>query len=159
PKRGTMVVKISARHMMEARFVRESIETAVVRRACSAFDPFVRDSVQAILERQIAARDAMDYPRFRREDEQFHMAIAKGAGCGMAWSVIADIKAHIDRVCNLQLRKPDSMAGLIAEHQAIIAAIDARDPDRAVAAMQAHLNGILSDLPKIEAEHRDLFEP
>lgn len=159
PKRGTMVVKISARHMMEARFVRESIETAVVRRACASFDPFVRESVEAILARQIVAREAGDHPRFRREDEQFHMAIARGAGCAMAWSVIADIKAHIDRVCNLQLRKPDSMAGLIAEHQAIMAAIDARDPDRAVAAMQGHLAGILSDLPKIEAEHPDLFEP
>ncbi|MEO5614015.1 MAG: GntR family transcriptional regulator [Cypionkella sp.] len=159
PKRGTLVVKISARHMMEARFVREAIETAVVRRACKAFDPWVRESIDGILARQITARDAMDYSRFRREDEQFHMAMARGAGCAMAWSVIADIKAHIDRVCNLQLRKPESMAGLIREHQVIMAAIDARDPDRAVAAMQSHLNGILSDLPKIEAEHPDLFEP
>lgn len=159
PKRGTMVVKISARQMMEARFVREAIETAVVRRACTAFDPWMRETIGAILSRQIAARDAGDYNRFRREDEQFHMALAKGAGCAMAWSVIADIKAHIDRVCNLQLRKPDSMPGLIREHEAIIAAIDARDPARAEAAMKAHLNGILSDLPKIETEHPDLFEP
>lgn len=158
PKRGTLVVKISARHMMEARFVREALETAVARRACTSFDPWVRETVEAILGRQIAARDAMDYNRFRREDEQFHMALARGAGCAMAWSVIADIKAHIDRVCNLQLRKPESMAGLIREHQAIMAAIDARDPDAAAVAMQSHLNGILSDLPKIEAEHPDLFE-
>ncbi len=159
PKRGTMVVKISARQMMEARFVRESIETAVARRACTAFDPWMRESIASILARQIAARDAMDYNRFRREDEQFHMALARGAGCAMAWSVIADIKAHIDRVCNLQLRKPESMAGLIREHEAIMAAIDSRDPDRAEAAMQSHLNGILSDLPRIEAENPDLFEP
>ena len=38
PQRGTTVVKISVRKMMEARFVREAIETAVVRRACSSFD-------------------------------------------------------------------------------------------------------------------------
>jgi DNA-binding GntR family transcriptional regulator len=159
PKRGTMVVKISARQMMEARFVRESIETAVARRACTSFDPWMRETIGGILARQIAARDAMDYNRFRREDEQFHMALARGAGCAMAWSVIADIKAHIDRVCNLQLRKPESMAGLIREHEAIMAAVDARDPDRAQAAMQSHLNGILSDLPGIEAENPDLFEP
>ena len=150
-KRGTVVVKISAREMTEARFVREAIETAVVRRACETFDPWVRASIAGILARQNAAREAQDYDRFRREDEQFHMAIATGAGCGLAWGVIADIKAHIDRVCNLQLRKPDSMAGLIAEHEAIMRAIDARDAGRAVGAMQDHLNGILSDLPQIEA--------
>lgn len=158
PKRGTVVVKISAREMMEARFVREAIETAVVRRACETFDPWVRTSITGILARQNAAMEAQDYNRFRREDEQFHMAIANGAGCGLAWNVIADIKAHIDRVCNLQLRKPDSMANLIAEHRKIMEAVDARNAERAVKAMQDHLNGILSDLPQIEAENLELFE-
>jgi DNA-binding GntR family transcriptional regulator len=157
-KRGTVVVKISAREMMEARFVREAIETAVVRRACATFDPWVRASITGIMARQQAAREAQDHHRFRREDEQFHMAIANGAGCGMAWSVIADIKAHIDRVCNLQIRKPNSMETLIAEHEAIMRAIDARDPDAAEAAMKSHLNGILADLPRIEAENMALFE-
>jgi len=157
-KRGTFVVKISAREMMEARFVREAIETAVVRRACETFDPWVRTSIDGILKRQEAAREAQDNNRFRREDEQFHMALATGSGCGLAWSVIADIKAHIDRVCNLQLRKAESMGNLIAEHHAIMAAIDARDTDRAVTAMNDHLKGILADLPQIEAENLDLFE-
>jgi DNA-binding GntR family transcriptional regulator len=159
PKRGTLVVKISARHMREARFVRAAIETAVVQRACSAFDPFVREALDATLARQEAAAEAMDYNRFRREDEEFHAGIARGAGCEMAWSVIADIKAHIDRVCNLQLRKPSSMQSLIAEHRAILAAIDNRDAARAEAALQAHLAGILADLPQIEADHPNLFEP
>lgn len=158
PKRGTVVVKISARDMMEARFVREAIETAVARRACTTFDPWVRTSINGILKRQEIAQQAGDQDGFRREDEQFHMALAAGAGCATAWSVISDIKAHIDRVCNLQLRKVEAMAGLIAEHQAIIDAIDARDPEQAVGAMQAHLNGILSDLPKIESDNLDLFE-
>jgi DNA-binding GntR family transcriptional regulator len=157
-KRGTYVVKISAREMMEARFVREAIETAVVRRACATFDPWSRTAVDGILKRQAAAREAQDYNRFRREDEQFHMALASGAGCAMAWNVIADIKAHIDRVCNLQLRKPDSMGALIGEHHAIMEAVDAHDADRAERAMKAHLEGIISDLPQIESENLDLFE-
>jgi DNA-binding GntR family transcriptional regulator len=101
---------------------------------------------------------AEDHNAFRREDEQFHIAIAEGAGCSLAWNAISDIKAHMDRVCNLQLRHPDSMMRLIAEHQAIIEAIDTRDAEAAASAMRAHLNGILSDLPQIEADHPDLFE-
>lgn len=158
PKWGTVVVKISARQMMEARFVREAIETAVVRRACETFDPWVRTTIDGILARQRAAQEAQDFNRFRKEDEQFHVAIANGAGCPLAWGVIADIKAHIDRVCNLQLRKAESMMRLINEHQAIVAAIDARDADRAIKAMQDHLHGILADLPSLEAENAELFE-
>ncbi|MBN9053258.1 MAG: FCD domain-containing protein, partial [Rhizobiales bacterium] len=63
-----------------------------------------------------------------------------------------------DRVCNLQLRHPDSMTRLIAEHEAIIDAIDTRNADAAETAMRGHLNGILADLPQIEADNPDLFE-
>lgn len=117
PNRGTVVVHISARQMMEAN----------------------------------------DHNAFRREDEQAHIAIAEGAGCGLAWNAISDIKAHMDRVCNLQLRHPGSMTRLIAEHEAIIAAIGTRDAEAAETAMRTHLNGILTDLPLTEAANPDLF--
>jgi DNA-binding GntR family transcriptional regulator len=158
PNRGTVVVRISARQMMEARFVREAIETAVARRASESFDSWTRRRIDMILSRQKAAEEVHDHNAFRREDEQFHVAIAEGAGCGLAWNAVADIKAHMDRVCNLQLRHPDSMKNLIAEHEAIIVAIDSRDADAAATAMRRHLNGILSDLPQIEANNPDLFE-
>lgn len=158
PNRGTVVVRISARQMMEARFVREAIETAVARRASESFDSWTRRRIDAILSRQKAAEEMHDHNAFRREDEQFHIAIAEGAGCGMAWNAVADIKAHMDRVCNLQLRHPDSMKNLISEHEAIITAIDSRDAEAAATAMRRHLNGILSDLPQIEANNPELFE-
>lgn len=158
PNRGTVVVRISARQMMEARFVREAIEVAVAQRASESFDSWTRRRVDMILSRQRAAEEMHDHNAFRREDEQFHIAIAEGAGCALAWNAIADIKSHMDRVCNLQLRHPDSMKNLIAEHEAIIVAIDNRDAEGAATAMRRHLNGILSQLPQIEANHPDLFE-
>ena len=158
PNRGTVVVRISARQMMEARFVREAIEVAVAQRASESFDSWTRRRVDMILSRQRAAEEMHDHNAFRREDEQFHIAIAEGAGCGLAWNAIADIKSHMDRVCNLQLRHPDSMKNLIAEHEAIIVAIDSKDADAAASAMRRHLNGILSQLPQIEANNPDLFE-
>jgi DNA-binding GntR family transcriptional regulator len=158
PNRGTVVVRISVRQMMEARFVREALETAVARRASESFDTWTRRRIDTIIGRQRTAMQAQDHNAFRREDEQFHIAIAEGAGCSLAWNAIADIKAHMDRVCNLQLRHPDSMIRLVAEHEAIITAIDNRDADSAASAMRTHLNGILSELPQIEADHPDLFE-
>ena len=50
------------------------------------------------------------------------------------------------------------MMRLIGEHEAIIAAIDAKDGDGSARAMRSHLNGILADLPQIEADNPDLFE-
>ncbi len=158
PNRGTVVVKISARQMLEARFVREAIEVAVARRAAESFDGWSRERIESILDRQRAACEAGDHNAFRREDELFHMVIAEGARCRLAWSAVADIKAHMDRVCNLQLRNPASMRLLLDQHRSIVTAIDARNADAAAEAMHIHLNGILSDLPRIEADHPALFE-
>ena len=56
------------------------------------------------------------------------------------------------------LREAPEIAVLVGQHQAIMAAIDARDPDGAVEAMRFHLTEILRALPKVEAEHPELFE-
>lgn len=156
PQRGTVVVKISVRKMMEARFVREAIETAVARRAAEGFDRSARERIDDLLDLQANAAARDDHETFQRYDELFHATLAEGAGCGLAWEAIADIKAHMDRACHLTLA--GSMAPLVDQHRAIITAVDAGDPDAAGAAMHAHLSEILRALPRIEAEHPDLFE-
>lgn len=158
PQRGTVVVRISVRKMMEARFIREAIETAVVRRACASFDQQSRERVDDLIGMQEDAARRDDHAAFQRYDEMFHVALAQGAGCPMAWDTVQDIKAHMDRVCQLTLPGTDAMVPLIAQHRAIIAAIDARDEAAAEDAMRFHLTEILRALPRIEAENPDLFE-
>ena len=158
PQRGTVVVKISARKMMEARFVREAVETAVVRRACGSFDPQSRQRIDDLLEVQDKAARRGDHAAFQRYDELFHIALAEGAGCPLAWEALQDIKAHMDRVCQLTLPGAETMLPLIDQHRAIVKAIDAKDEERAATAMHRHLTEILKALPKVEAENPDLFE-
>jgi DNA-binding GntR family transcriptional regulator len=157
PRRGTFVVKISLERMLEARFIRESLEVAVVRRACERFDARVRTRIDFYLDAQTAAAEAGAHYEFQRADELFHAALAEGAGCPSAWTVIDDIKAHMDRVCHLTLPSATALPRLIGQHRAIIEAVDARDADRAEAALKAHLSEILKALPTVQAAHRDLF--
>ncbi|MFC4173942.1 FCD domain-containing protein [Microvirga sp. GCM10011540] len=49
------------------------------------------------------------------------------------------------------------MLPLIDQHQAFMAAIDACDEDAAAEAMRRHLTEILGALPRVEAEHPELF--
>ena len=157
PQRGTVVVKISVRKMMEARFVREAIESAVVRRACSSFDRQSRERIDDLLKMQDDAARRDDHAAFQRYDELFHIALAEGAGCPLAWEAVQDIKAHMDRVCQLTLPGREAMLPLIDQHRAIVAAVDARDEDGAADAMRRHLTEILRALPRIETEHPELF--
>ncbi len=150
------MVRISVKKMMEARFVREAIETAVAARAAEALDPSARARIDDLLDMQDKAASRGEHDTFQRYDEMFHATLAEGASCPLAWQAISDIKAHMDRACHLTL--VGSMAPVVAQHRAIMAAIDARDPPAAAEAMRLHLCEILRTLPKVEAEHPELFE-
>ena len=158
PQRGTFVSKISVPYMLQARFVREAVETSVVERACQAFDGLARERIDGLLDEQERFAAADDYDAFQRYDEMFHIALAEGAGCPLAWEALRDIKTHMDRVCRLTLPGPEKMLPIVGQHRDIVAAIDARDAPRAAAAMRTHLSLILSALPRIEAERAELFE-
>ena len=146
-----------AREMTEALFVRQSVEIAVVAKAAQSFDAWQRKRIASLLLKQEEASSALDHAAFREHDEAFHIAIATGAGVGIAWIAIADMKTHMDRVCNMTLQSAADMQRRVREHQAIMAAIDAHDVQGAQDAMALHLGSILDDLPELETQHASLF--
>jgi GntR family transcriptional regulator, rspAB operon transcriptional repressor len=158
PQSGTVVVKISTRQMMQVRFTREALETAIVRRACERFDPMIRASLDSMIAAQRQAAHDEDRALFEKHDERFHAALAAGADAELAWRAVIDVKCHMDRVCHLTLQNRTTMLNLVGQHKAIIAAIDARDADAADAAMRHHLTEILRSLPRVLADRADLFD-
>jgi DNA-binding GntR family transcriptional regulator len=158
PQRGTVVTKISVSRLMQARFVREAIETAVARRACEAFDPLSRQRIDDLLELQAERAAAGDHAGFQRADTLFHAALAEGAGCALAWEAVQDVKAHLDRACQLTIPDAAAMLPLVDQHRAILAGLDARAPEAAAEAMRHHLWEIVRALPRAEASYPDLFE-
>jgi len=157
PRRGTFVVKISLDLMRQARFVRESVEVAVVRRAAVSFDPEVRQRIDGVLARQVDLAAAQLHYQFQREDEAFHAALAEGAGFPAAWATLETIKAHMDRVCHLTLPLPETLPKVVDEHRRIVDAIDDHDADRAEVALKVHLDGILKALPRVREQFGFLF--
>lgn len=157
PHRGTVVARISAKEMTEALFVRQSVEVAVVAKAAQSFDAWQRKRINSLILKQEEAASKLDHAGFREHDEAFHFAVAQGAGVGIAWIAIADMKTHMDRVCNMTLQSEADMARRVREHRAIMEAIDQHDVEAAKQAMETHLGSILDDLPELETKHGTLF--
>jgi GntR family transcriptional regulator, rspAB operon transcriptional repressor len=158
PQRGTRVTRISAKQVMDARFVREAIEVAVVRRACARFDrDALRAAERAIAMQEEAAREDDD-ERFLRLDDEFHRALALGIDCERAWRVVEGVKVQMDRVRYLSFDDATPMERLIEQHRAILTAIRTRDAEAAEAAMRTHLSEILTSLPLLASRLPELFE-
>lgn len=159
PQRGTVVQRISVDAVVDARFVREAVEVAVVRAAAAAPPPGLEARLDALIEAQRHAAASADSAEFLRLDEAFHRALAEGIGRGFAWTALEAIKLQMDRVRFLSFEGATPLPVLIGQHRAIADAIAAGEPDRAEAAIRAHLSEILSSLPCIAASHPDYFDP
>ncbi len=156
PQRGTFVVKISAKAVTDARFVREAVECAIARRASEGIGKPAIGALRAIIADQRKA--ARDPERFFVLDEAFHRGLANAAECAYAWKVIEEAKAQMDRVRFLSLPDATPIDHLVVQHQAILDAIAAGRGAAAEQAMKDHLREILKSLPRLARAFPDMFE-
>ncbi|MBF9233659.1 GntR family transcriptional regulator [Microvirga alba] len=158
PQRGTQVVKISRAGVEDARFIREAVETAVVREAALKANSEILAELNASLARQRRAQRAKTTEEFLELDEEFHRLLAEAAGRPAAWQMIEDVKPQMDRVRFLDMAQATPRHIVVAQHVLIVDAIKAGDPVAAEQAMRQHLSEILRSLPELASQHPDLFE-
>lgn len=158
PSRGTYVTKISVKSVLNARFVREAIECAVVREAALRIDAAGLDQLSALIDAQERAAETLDNVAFTELDEAFHRAIADCLDCDYATRVVEAARTQTDRVRHLSLPEASPFPVLIQQHRAIVAALWKREPLAAEEAMRRHVREILSAIPRLAAEHPAYFE-
>lgn len=157
PQRATTVSNISEEAVMQARFIRSAIEAETVRVFTEQATEADMAALEAILEAQRAAVAAQDRALFHELDDRFHREICERGGNGFAWDIIRENKAHMDRVRMLSLSFASQAA--FEDHLRVMAAIRAREPDRAMLEMRSHLSRIRSQIQRIRAENAGYFDP
>jgi len=155
PQRGTYVTEIEVEAVLNARFVREAIEVAIVRAVAGAPDPAVIADLRAQIALQQAVAPA-DATAFQDLDERFHRTLAEAAGQTFAWGVVEDLKAQMDRVRMLSYY-PDHMSRLVTQHAAVVDAVEAADPAAAETAMRTHLREIIRTVQQLADERPEIF--
>ncbi|WP_447867366.1 GntR family transcriptional regulator [Rahnella bonaserana] len=158
PQRGTYVMKISSKRVADGRFIREAVETAVVRRAAMVATDKDLALLGHNLERQTLAAKSQQTQEFLLLDDEFHRTIAQIIDCKLAWETVEHIKATMDRVRFLTLSKVSPPESLIAQHYAIFEGLKARDPDAAEKAIRIHLQEMISTITPIAEQNSDWFD-
>lgn len=157
PSRGTYVLKISARELANARFVREAIECDIARQAARLATSVDIARLRAMIEQQREASKNEDYRSFNDSDEEFHRAISDIVDCDYAWRIVESARVQTDRVRFLSLSAASPIPLLIRQHEAIVEHMAAGNSQETESAMRRHLREILIALPRIAAAHPDLF--
>jgi GntR family transcriptional regulator, rspAB operon transcriptional repressor len=156
PQRGSFVSRISLAAMERARFVREALERAAVRNAAErGITPELVAKARAALADQ--ERAGQDPALFTQADDAFHRALSEASGVAQLWAVIEREKTQFDRVRFLSLPRATPVDLLVAQHLAILSAVERRDAAAAEEAMHVHLSEVQKIARRLAVEHPDLI--
>ncbi|HTF97762.1 MAG TPA: GntR family transcriptional regulator [Cellvibrio sp.] len=161
PQRGTYVSKFSMDKILEARFIREALEVAVVTQLATNPNEAVRleavDACEKIINDQKTAAADDDALAFQNLDDQFHQTMASYTQYPRVSSLIEAEKAHMDRVRNLSLHVSGQYKRILSQHAAIIKAIKTGSAEKSASAMSVHLKDVYNILEVIPQEHPEYF--
>jgi len=157
PQSGIFVSRIPLAALPEAIIIRKALEETTARLAAERATASQILNLRSILERQREADKAGDRAAFHQADELFHATIAEVAKHPGIWTLIQQVKVHVDRYRQLTLPVAGRMTQVIAEHGPILEAIEAHDPERARAAMERHLERLLHDISATQHTNPEFF--
>jgi DNA-binding GntR family transcriptional regulator len=160
-RRGFYVASFSSQDVREIYDLRAALEVLAVQLACPSLDPTALDQAQRDLDdvaRQVAAGDDKARETFLRIDREFHQLLLATANNSRLASSMASLQAQISvfQVYGIHLKAIVTQS--IEHHQAIMAALHARDCAAAAQAMERHIHEIkawvLSEFIHLEANRR-----
>lgn len=158
PQRGTLVSPIRMDEIKEAQFLRDILETAIVRRAAQNIDVTSLLQIEANLQRQKISLQQKDYSEFMELDEEFHRLLCQSISLPRAWRVIQAVKGQLDRVRFMGLPQPGHADLMVQQHGAIYDAIRSGDAEQAEVEMRTHLQAIWGSVELMTNDNAEFFE-
>ena len=139
-RRGAYVTEVSERDLADVYHLLALLESDAAGVAAERATPQQIDELKALhAELEAAARPGrVDREHFFAVNERFHMRLLAIADNRWRDQLVADLRKVMKLNRHNSLLKTGRIAESLAEHRALMAAIEARDPQAAVARMQAH---------------------
>jgi DNA-binding GntR family transcriptional regulator len=159
PQSGTFVARFSMAEIRESAFLREALELAAVEAVAAT----ITDDRLVLLRRNLRVQEALvadgDFAGFYQMDAQMHELILSFTGFRRLAGLAETSWVHVNRARQLVLPHPGRVQATLREHHAIVAALEARDPQAARETTRHHLGQLLTYLEPLMVARPELFDP
>jgi len=144
PQRGTRVALMDARLVDQGRFLRETVELALLELACKSFTEEHLAKLEANLAEQEHEVEQGDLINFFLKDNEFHRILFASCSKDTVFDAISFYMPHFtrERMLRLQMFNPSE---LIGDHRNIVTAIKAGDCRTAKMHLSEHLDHVMCD--------------
>jgi DNA-binding GntR family transcriptional regulator len=158
PNRGARVRAFSPEEAAEILETRAALEGLVARRAAERLDASDALRLEAIVAEMREHQAEGDLESYSAANARFHRAISAIADHATARKLLTQLQSQAVRYQFRTVLAPGRSARSLAEHEAIFAALVARDADAAERTVRAHIAAVIATvrksflLPSDEAE-------
>ena len=157
PQHGSFVARISAREVLERMFIRRALEGEI---AAEAARRFAAEDFAALAENLAEAERAAeegDRARFYEIDVAFHALFTRRLGLPRSAEMLDGLREHLERVRRMLKTPAGRMQATLAEHRALVEALATGEPQRARAAMEAHISAVVVLFADFSHTRTELF--
>ncbi|HSQ16634.1 MAG TPA: GntR family transcriptional regulator [Anaerolineales bacterium] len=141
PHKGAIVRMLSDDDMNEIYAVRAPLDALAAEQVAPHITDDQIQSLAEIIEKMVEMAVANDFFQAARLDWQFHTLIIDMSGIKLLRRMYDSMQVSQYILVTMR-RSPLSLKTLASRHQAIIDALQTRDPEMARQAMQAHFEGL-----------------
>ncbi|MCE8033152.1 MAG: GntR family transcriptional regulator [Halomonas sp.] len=139
PHRGAVVAEVSPADIKEKSYVLSVLEQAAAELTCiNASDDDIAE-LQALHYEMKACFLRRDRQNYFRLNQEIHNRIVALSGNSTLIDMHANLSRQLYRVRYLSNQKNEKWATAMEEHEAIMAALEARDPERVGRELRNHL--------------------
>ena len=154
PRKGAEVAEITEKNLRDVLEVRCALEELAVQLACDRIDKEEVSGLHAAADHFRDVLDSDDLTLIAQADEAFHDVIFTATDNGRLIQLLNNLREQMYRYRIEYLKKKECYPQLLAEHKAIIEAIESHDKGKATEITGQHINN-QADTVVGTLRHRD----
>lgn len=139
PRRGAVVRRLTRQEFIDAYEVREALESLAIKLAVPRLSMADKAELHRMCEQMERAAMPGDLDRFFEFNRQFHARLVRASGNSKLEEVHSQLVAQMGRLMRQSVQLRGGFEQSAAEHRAILAAVDAGDPERAAQLLEEHI--------------------
>ncbi|KGJ05432.1 GntR family transcriptional regulator [Paracoccus halophilus] len=139
PSRGAVVKKFTAKEVRDMIDVLSNLEQLAARRACICATDEGIAGIRALHDRMLDRYREGDRMAYYRLNQDIHTATVTLSDNAALSDVHALLQTRLKRIRFIGHEGPEKWANAVAEHEDMMAALEARDGDRLAAVIGQHL--------------------
>ena len=143
--KGAVVTGYSRQDLLEIYELRELLENAAARTAAESMADADRDRLDRICRESRKLKKGNDAAGLATLISEFDDVLFDQVGNSRIRALIENLRAHLTRIGHLTAEIPGRIEASVDEHEKIVQAIAARDPELAERQMREHIRSVRDD--------------